>query len=518
MGKPASTNGTARETVVLTVAIFVAGLCSLVYELLISTVSSYFLGDSIRQFSITIGLYMAALGAGAYLSRRIEGNLFARFVALELLLGFLGGLAVPLLYAAYAYRPEAYGFVMVALILSIGLLIGFEIPFLTRLLESFYTLRLNISKVLAVDYVGALVATLLFPFILLPFVGVFRSSLLFGIANMSIAVLILWFFPNAMGDRLRRLYRQLTVAIFVLLVALLGASQFLINTWSQTLYDDTIVYSERTPYQQIVLTRSKEDIRLFLNGNLQFSSIDEYRYHEPLVHLALLNVRSPRTTLILGGGDGMTLREALKHPTLEQITLVDLDPAVVKLATTNPLLKKLNAGSFEDPRVIVHHTDAMRFLEQTEQTFDVIIADLPDPNSVSLARLYSREFYNLVYTHLSSHGVFVTQATSPFFARHAYWCIVETLESSFFANAHPFHANVPSFGEWGFAAARKDASQGFTLPASMQIATRHLDARLWAAMQLFPQDMSRLDPPLAPSTLDDPTVMRHYLNGWRYYR
>jgi spermidine synthase len=500
-----------REAGILIGSVFIAGLCSIVYELLIGATSSYFLGDSIRQFSLTIGVYMAAMGLGSFLSRLIgDERLLEKFVAAEILLGLLGGISVPLLYFAFAYT-EAYTWVMIGLTLAIGTLIGLEIPLLVRVMQHYYPLRVNLSNVLSVDYVGALVATLLLPFVLLPLMGVFRSALTFGLVNMFIGFMVLWCFAEKLGMQRRRLLIRYNTAVFALLLVLLAGSSWLLASWSNGLYADRIVYTEQTPYQQIVLTRAKDDIRLYLDGGLQFSSVDEYRYHESLVHVPL-SLSARRHVLILGGGDGLAAREVLKYSEVESVTLVDLDPAVTRIARHNPHLRALNGGSLDQPRVTVLHRDAFAFLRESSGRYDAILIDLPDPKNTALARLYSREFYRLVKRRLSPGGVFVTQATSPFYAMRAFWSIVETVRSAGFATVAPYHVNIPSFGEWGFVLASVKPQE---VSIEVTVPTRYLDSALAERMFLFPRDLRHTG--VLASTLDRPRVLSYYLSGWRHW-
>jgi hypothetical protein len=168
--------------------------------------------------------------------------------------------------------------------------------------------------------------------------------------------------------------------------------------------------------------------------------------------------------------------------------------------------------------VEVLNQDAMQFLLQTAPgTYDVILADLPDPNNVSLARLYSREFFNLVASRLKPAGVFVTQSTSPYFARQAFWTIHETLQSSDFDTVVPYHVNVPSFGIWGFNLATRSQGQLAHLPR-LSVATRYLDEAIFSQLFIFPPDLRPPDEAPAVSTLDDPKLMHAYLKGWNYWR
>ena len=244
-------NGSRKETTILILSIFIAGLCSIIYELLIGSASAYFLGDTVKQFSITIGLYMAAMGLGSFISRHIKTNLLSKFIAVEIILGFIGGTSIPILYFCYAYT-NAYSIFMILLIVIIGILIGLEIPLLTRIMERYYTLNINISNVLSVDYLGALIATLLFPFLLLPFLGTFKSSLFFGLVNMSIGYMNLWCFREQLHVSQRRFYISASTGITIFLVILIGSSEVLLKKWSSNLYQDRIIFSRQTKYQQVI--------------------------------------------------------------------------------------------------------------------------------------------------------------------------------------------------------------------------------------------------------------------------
>ena len=303
------------DVAVLIYAVFAAGLCSIVYELLIATTAAYFQGDAVLYFSLTIGLYMAAMGMGAYASKRVRRALIARFVTAEIALGALGGLAVPMLYLAYGV-DGLFIPVYVALTLAIGFLIGLEIPFLTRLLDAYGELRETIAHVLSLDYLGALIATVAFPLALLPVFGVFVSSLAFGLANMTIGAVILWRFRSRFGEDFRRRAIAASVAVAAVLIAGLALSDMLTARWSQSLYEDRVVHQERTRHQQIVITANRGEVRLYLDGNLQASSRDEHRYHEALVGVGLAAADDPRRVLGLGGGEGVVahVQSALAPP------------------------------------------------------------------------------------------------------------------------------------------------------------------------------------------------------------
>lgn len=501
-----------KETTVLILSVFIAGLCSIIYELLIGTTSSYFLGDSVKQFSLTIGMYMAAMGLGSYFSRMIsDENLLVKFIGIEIFLGFLGGISVPALYFTFAFT-DLYPWMMVLMTMLIGICIGLEIPLLTRVMEQYYVLKVNLSNVLSLDYLGALIATLIFPFILLPFLGTFRSSIFFGLINMLIGFLVLWGFSDQIGFNRKKLLLTANILACGLLVFMLMVSNWLLESWTQSLYQDRVVYSKQSNYQKIVLTKDKDDYRLYLDGNLQFSTIDEYRYHEALVHIPL-GIRKASNVLLLGGGDGLAVREVLKHSTVQSVTLVDLDPEITGMAKENPHLKRINESSLENSKVSVLNQDAFVYLNKTPKRFDLIIADLPDPNNSSLSRLYSREFYMLVRSRLAENGIFITQSTSPFYARKAFWSIGKSLQNAGFSNLVPYHVNVPSFGDWGFMMASNAALN--TGMIQLQVPTRFLNREAIPGLFVFEKDLIEKD--VQGSSLDQPKILTYYLEGWRYW-
>lgn len=502
-----------KESVVLIVSVFIAGLCSIIYELLIGTTTSYFLGDSVKQFSLTIGFYMAAMGVGSYISRFLNKNLLVKFIGFEILLGFLGGISVPALYLAFAYTDMFYS-VKTVFIISIGILIGLEVPLLTRLLDQYYTLKVNISNILSLDYFGALIATLLFPFILLPFLGTFKSSLFFGLINMLIGFINLWAFSEEIQVSKKKSLFLLSVLTTLMLGFTLYSSNFLLKHWHDVAYEDRVVYSKQSPYQTIVLTKNKEDIRLFLNGSLQFSSIDEYRYHEALVHTPFATNREIKSVLLLGGGDGLAVREVLKYPNVKKIVLVDLDPQITNLGKKNPYLKKLNEKSLYNEKVTVLNQDAFVYLKESKDVFDLVISDLPDPNNVSLARLYSLEFYKFLEKKISKNGLFVTQATSPFYAKETFWCIDRTIKKTVVKHTYPFHVNVPSFAEWGFILGSKTPLDLKSLVIKTD-QTKFLNQEGLKKSFIFEKDL--LSSKDNYSSLESPAVLSYYLNEWQYW-
>ena len=488
------------------ITVVVVATAGLVYELVAAAAASYLLGDSIMQFSTVIGAYLFAMGVGSFLSRWVQRGVAARFVQVEILVGLTGGWAATVLFVAFGqtahFRAVLYGVVGV-----VGVLVGLEIPLLLRLLRGRLVFRELVAQVLSLDYVGALAASILFPLLLVPRLGLIRTSLLVGLANAAVGLWSTWIFRRdlaAVGP-LRALG---VVALVGLGAGVVTADR--ITAWSEDrLYSDEIILARSTPYQRIVLTRWSDDVRLFLNGHLQFSSRDEYRYHEALVHPALAAHPAPRRVLVLGGGDGLAVREILRYPAVQSVTLVDLDSEVTRLFTDNPLLAGLNGGALRDPRVRIVNADAFAWLTSVRDAFDVVVADFPDPHNFSLGKLYSRSFYRTLRSRLAPGGVTVVQATSPMFARRSFWCIAETMRSAGLVS-RPYHVYVPSFGEWGFVLA---GGEGWTPPRAYPAGLRFLTVDATPALFAFPPDMAAV--PVEVNRLDNQILVQYYGAEWQ---
>ena len=489
--------------------VFIVAICGLIYELLAGTLGSYLLGDSVTQFSLVIGLYLSAMGGGAWLSRRLDGQLARRFLDIELAVAVVGGVSAPVLFLAFGSVAH-FQIVLLGFVAAIGVLVGLELPLLMRLLEGQVAFKDLVSRVLTFDYIGALAAALVFPLVLVPKLGLVRSSLAMGVANAGVALWGTWLLADQLGAARRGLRIRAALVLLGLGAAIALGDRF--TTWSEDeMYADPVVFSETTPYQRIVVTRGRAGFQLFLNGNLQFASADEYRYHEALVHPAMTAAEAaPRRVLILGGGDGLALREVLKHPGVEAVALVDLDPAMTSLARRFPALGELNRQAFRDPRVTVTNDDAMVWLAEHPGAWDAIIVDFPDPNTFALGKLYTRLFYRRLYARLAPGGAVSVQATSPLFARRSYWCIIETMRSAGFA-VQPYHVTVPSFGVWGYALARR---QPFAPPVRVPgVPLRFLNAAALAAMFELPADMAPVAVEI--NQLDNQALVRYYEKEWR---
>lgn len=500
-----------RKNALLLSSVFVVAVCGLIYELIAGAISSYLVGSSVTQFSLVIGLFMFAMGIGSFISRYVKTNALTVFVAVEIAVGITGGVSALLLFYAFTFL-ELYLPYLVLSSLLVGSLVGLEIPLVIRILNQRQVFSYAVSSVLALDYIGALLASLLFPLLLAPHLGLVRTGFLFGLLNVAVAGLALWLLKREVKNIF--LLRSAALAASILLLVGLVTAGGLTRFAEDSLYQDDILLAKDSPYQRIVITRWRDDTRLYLNGHLQFSSVDEARYHESLVHVAMAAARQRQRVLVLGGGDGLAVREILKHKEVNSVDLVDLDPEIVALFQKREMLTQLNKNSLLDPRVQVHTVDAVKFLEDSRQRWDVVLIDLPDPSSPSLARLYSQSFYKLLSHHLSPQGVFVTQATSPFYAAEAFWCIADTIGKQLPEyQVLPYHVNVPSFGEWGFVLASR--GQVDTQRLKVTVPTRFLTDQTIPGLFVFSADMQPKE--VQVNRLDQPVIVRYYENGWRMY-
>ncbi len=481
--------------VLLCGCMFASGACGIILEYIQASLASMILGNSFEQWAMVIGLMLFWMGLGSLIQARIpKPALIWTFIGIETGLALTGGFSPTLTYLSFGHTAH-YPLVLYTFVCLIGIMIGLEIPVIIRINNDYSReLSTNLGNILSADYIGSLVGALVYVFFLLKFFPVNQAAFLTAGINFSLAfVTFVYFSRKNLISPHPVLFLAMTAVVAALGLGYLKGGQWQVSM-EQPLYDDPVVFTRTTRYQHIVIThyRPLNETRLFLNGNLQMNSLDEDRYHESLVHPAMNLVPRRRRVLILGGGDGCALREVLKYTDVEQILLVDLDPAMTELASSHPLLTQINRNAFQDSRLVVPpgkgvspgektpvyvntrpgkkgkakvrevarvhvmNVDADLFLSRVPGFWDLIIADLPDPSSPELAKLYSRQFYAKIRQKLSKTGMAVIQATSPYFAKQSFLCIGRTLEAAGFSLI-PFHENVPSFGDWGWYLARHPA-------------------------------------------------------------
>ncbi len=507
---------------VLKLAIFATGLSGIVAEYILSTLATYFLGDSVFQWTIIVSVMLFSMGVGSRLSKHIQKDLLSSFIYIELGLSILVSFAALIAYVSSAYTIYI-GAIIYALSIGIGVLIGMEIPLVIRLNTDFDSLRVNISSVLEKDYYGSLAGGLFFAFVGLPIIGLTYTPFVLGAVNLSVAIFLFFVLWDIQKQKTRM--RILLLSSFTIILIAVGsyAASPIITYGEQIRYQDKVIFEKQTKYQKIVLTQWKDDYWLYINGNQQLSTYDEVMYHEPIVHPILQLSKDPKNILILGGGDGCAVRELLKYDQIQHIDLIDLDKGITDIGKEHPVFVALNNNALNHEKVTIRNMDAYTFLEETKQFFDIIIVDLPDPRSIELNRLYSYEFYKLCERQLRKHGLIVTQAGSPYYAAEAYHCINKTMSKAGFATL-PLHNQILTLGEWGWVIGAKDMTKEALKSSALQLEFKGIDTR-WInteAMQLmtsfgkpfFVKDTSEI----SINTIHNPVLYQYYLKGsWDLY-
>ncbi|MES2475718.1 MAG: polyamine aminopropyltransferase [Verrucomicrobiota bacterium] len=550
---PETQTPSRRDRWALGLLMFLLGGCGLAYEYTLSKIASDLLGNSVQQWATMIATMLFAMGMGADLQKHTPiDRLTDRLITTQVLLALLGGFGPLIMIHGFALLPQVYIIIQYVLAFTVGLLIGYEIPLVMRINEEAEPdMRINLAQVLKMDYVGALVGALLWTFLLIRYLSIDRISFVVGLATIASSVLCYFLYRNRLARPRTRALEIAGGAVLVTFGLIIGRDLTL--KAEQFLYRDPIVTSLTTPFQHIILTKNHGgNLRCYINGHLQFNESDEQIYHENLVHPAMLLAKIRAKVLILGGGDGLALREVLKYPEVRAVTLVDLDPMMTDLASTDPHLVRMNDGSMTDPRVTrltaagirqgetyrnsqtshydafptqLHETatlhvinlDAAEFVKTVTERYDVVIMDFPDPNSPDLAKLYGRPFYDHLENLLNPGAAIVQQSGGCFQAKEAFLCIGRTLKAAGF-DAVPYHDNVPSFGEWGWWIARTGSSAADTRDAlahlkSLEIPTRYLTPELISASLVFGKN--HLDSTNKDFTsLTQPRVYHYHLQGW----
>jgi spermidine synthase len=542
-----------RESWALGLLMFLLGGCGLAYEYTLSKIASDLLGNSVQQWATMIATMLFAMGLGAEVQKHTPTSLLAdRLISTQVLLAVLGGFGPLIMIHGFALLPQIYIVIQYGLAFTVGILIGYEIPLVMRINEETEPeMRFNLAQVLKMDYVGALAGALLWTFLLIRYLSIDRISFIVGLATMASGLLCYFLYRKRLSSPRAR---AVEIAVGTALVTLgLVIGRDLTLKAEQFLYRDPIVASLTTPYQHIILTENNRgNLRCYINGHLQFSEADEHIYHENLVHPAMHLAARREKVLILGGGDGLALREVLKYPDVRSVTLVDLDPMMTELASTDPNLIRMNGGSMSDPRVIrraaagvspgepykqtqgsqyekftrtrhetatlhVVNLDAAEFVKSVTERYDVIVMDFPDPNSLDLAKLYGRPFYDHLENIAQPGAVVVQQSGSTVQAREAFLCIGRTFQAAGF-DAVPYHDNVPSFGEWGWwiAVAGGPAAETRARLAGLselQVPTRYLTHELVATSLVFGKS-ELVTAEQGFTSLTSPRVYHYYLEGW----
>ncbi|MFD9320141.1 polyamine aminopropyltransferase [Streptomyces sp. NPDC060053] len=474
--------------------VFVCAACGLVYELELVALASYLMGDSVTQASVVLSVMVFAMGIGSLAAKRLRRFAAAGFGALETTLALVGGCSAMSLYAVFAWTGDWGGLwahgprvLLVAFSLAIGVLIGAEVPLLMELIQRIRRQDAGgaVADLFAADYVGALVGGLAFPFLLLPFLGQLTSSLLTGGVNVVAgAALVLGLFRRDLTCRARCLLLVANITV----LGVLASAAVLVDDFEraarQAVYGDDVRVAVRTGVQEIVLTGGTDGrpLDLYLDGRLRFAGRDERRYHEALVQPAISGPHA--RVLILGGGDGLAAREALDHPGVRRVDIVALDPGLVRLARTDPALSRLNDHAYGDPRVHVVTGEAFQWLRGAPpSTYDVVVADLPDPGMTASTKLYSQEFYGLARRALAPSGRLVVHAGPVAGRSRAFWTVEATMRAAGLHTA-PYRVDGSGTGltagpdrstassraprDWGFVLATADTRPPLRLDRQVQ--------------------------------------------------
>ncbi|MDQ7022137.1 MAG: hypothetical protein Q9M97_01145 [Candidatus Gracilibacteria bacterium] len=472
-------------------------------------------------------------GIGAYFSRFLEREALKNLLRVEIILSIIGATSVIILKLAYIYLGNSdfsFQFIYFFLTVLIGSLVGIEIPLVATVYKELkIKTKSIISDIFTFDYIGGLLASLLFPIILLPYLGLYNISIFIGSLNLLVAFLYLNYLKNK-NKKLKIIknnkffikYYLIIFGVLLYFIFLLTISQKLENFYLKFYFKEPILQTYQTDYQNIVLTKRGEDLRMYLNGNIQFNSLDENRYHEALVDwpMKLINTGQTQGTaptencrgescihpievLVLGGGDGLAVRNLLEYDFIDNITLVELDPKMIEISSKQRDVIKLNKNSLSNIKVNIINIDAFKFIKNTKNKYDFIIADFPDPRDVGTAKLYSKEFYIGIHGTLKKDGIFVTQSSSSFFATKAFWSIDKTI-NSVFGNSLAYHRYLPSFGDWGFVLSKKGILENKDICPKLGCTG-------------FDNDYLGENKNVEINTLTNPKIIEYYLEGYKKF-
>ncbi|NTS75923.1 polyamine aminopropyltransferase [Catenovulum sp. SM1970] len=547
-----------KDALLILVMALLAG-CGLVYEYLLSHYAGRVLGAVESAIYTMIGIMIVSMGLGAFAARKIK-DAFNGFVILEVVIAILGAssilfiaLVISLTYDLPQILADTYNIPFDALPeggwlktfhqfslnlpyivgIFLGLFIGMEIPLIARVREHLYGQHLqhNAGTIYGADYIGAGAGAAIWVAILM------RTELSSAAAwTASVNVIAGTIFLFLFWRHIK--FKTLIIASHLLVVGLIIAIGYKGEHWMQkltdVLYQDKVVYQQQTQYQQLIFTErslgpEQAPIhQFFLNGRLQFSSQDEFIYHEMLVHPAMAAAARQHKVLIIGGGDGLGLREVLKWQP-EKVTLVDLDQSLIELfqhpetylpGALAEQMQALGQNALNHENVDLRYADAFNevdnLLRQGEY-FDVIIVDLPDPNHPDLNKLYTRHFYLRLNQLLSADGVMAVQSTSPYHAKNAFVAIGKTVNASGFTRVEQYQQNVPSFGQWGWTLASKspvslaERLAGLNLPFE----TRWLDDATLQAAFVFPKHYYRNLADIKINDLGSHVIYQYHHQAWR---
>jgi spermidine synthase len=556
-----STSNRNTIATLIAVSVFFSGMSSMMTEFNLSSISTMILGNANQQWALTIAIMLLAMGVGGFTQKFLDNSkLMLKFMSVELLLSFAGSFAPIAIFASFAYMPDHFVLIHYFSIFTIGFLVGFEVPLAVRIIE-FYKPKLsdNLAFVFGSEYLGTFIGAIIFVSLILGYVAFTEASFMISGVNLIVALISFIFFIKVINPKLEK-EEQINVKMIYVVILITVISIVFgymnVNKWEvkieQKLYADPIVQTFTSPFQRIVLTEHKRTgmHRMYINGNTQWAESDEFIYHDMTVHPIMSLTKNHNNILVLGGGDGLVVRELKKYDDIGNITLVDLDKQMIEFSKTNPIMRKLNkdafigvktitpkavfAGKTEKYRVEVEKgkfktvanlstvfIDANNFLNEVDGKFDVVIIDLPDPSTVELSKLYSKGFYLNLKRRMTDNAMVVIQGTSSFHAKESYLMIGRTLAAAGF-HVKPYHQNVPSFGEWGWWFGWKDTKSKDLIDtrlesATIDVETDYIDEATMKASFIFGKNMLTNPTHNDINTWMKPKLVEVYNEEWKDY-
>lgn len=437
-----------NKSSVLKVAIFATGLSGIVAEYSLATLANYFLGNAVFQWAMIISVMMFSMGIGSQISRSFSKNLLDKFIGIEFILSAFTSFAPLIIYGTSAYL-NLTGPLIYSLCVIIGVLIGMEIPLVARINDEYEELRENIANVMALDYFGSLVGGIFFSFVGLRYLGMTYTPFVFGSVNLIVAITLILKFRKLVHPKNLKYIISIGVVVVVSFFTLLATAKKFEYYSEKTRYKENIIFAQKTKQHKVVITEYRDQYMYFLDRNLSVCTRDEHMYYEPFVHPVMQMYGTPTRVLVIGGSNGFAVREILKYASVKEIVVVNDDMELLQLGRTNEIYKKYNKGALSDPKVNLVEASAFNYLDTEKKAFDIIIADVQDPNNEKNSQLFTFDFYKKCKEKLSSGGFIITQALNPLVSFKANTCIQKTLHASGF-NTLSIHNHVLSLGEMGF--------------------------------------------------------------------
>ncbi len=506
--KPTALSLRLHDFVLFAIMGILAG-CGLIYEYLLSDYAGRVLGAIEQVIFAMIGIMIVSMGIGAF-AARIFKSCFNTFAWLEVTIALIGASSVLFLAATTALAnlfpqilmqtfslppdliprggmiiwandiasvmPYVAGFIL-------GFLIGMEIPLIANIREEIYGehVKHNTGSIYGVDYIGAGIGAAVWVLFMLRLPPT-TAAVITASVNLFVGLVFFMVYRKRIRFGIPLVSVHILVGVIIAVIAINGTHWD--NAMEDLLYKDKVIFSYNSKYQHVTITERIMDpakpkiISMFINGRSQFASNDEKIYHSMLVAPVMNASARHNNILIIGGGDGLALREVLRWKP-KSVDLIDIDKTIVDFFThpyfkngkqINKALLALNQHSFSNPHVHTHFGDAFIKVDKLireGRLYDSIIVDLPDPSHPNLNKLYSARFYAKLKTLLAGDGALVVQSTSPYHAKNTFLCIGKTVKYAGFMHVEQYHHNVPSFGEWGWTIATKNG-----LSARARIAQR----------------------------------------------